>query len=387
MIVVTGLPRAGTSLLMQMLAAGGVPLLSDGVREPDEDNPRGYFEYEPVKALLTNSAWLEQARGKAVKIVAPLMASLPADLNCDVILIERNLDEVLDSQARMLARRNQTLPSTPERRSLLKNEYRRILEDVKRRPRVLVLDYAEVIAAARRAAERIDEFLGGGLNGPKWDIAKMAEAVDPGLYRNRARPAGRLILARHGETEANRLRRFAESNEVPLTDAGREQARALAARLAADFRPCALVSSPFLRARQTAQIIGSALGLPVEVLAGLHERDFGSLKGHPYERMGEMMLADPAYRLSQPWLWAPEGGESLQDVQRRAIAAIEGLPPGETVVVCHGAVIQAVCAHITREWRQSFVPPNCGFVVIGRTAAGWEHPVMSETWEDLAITS
>jgi len=81
-IVVTGLPRSGTSMLMQMLAAGGVPILSDGARQADEDNPHGYFEFEPVKQLLKNSQWLFEARGKAVKIVAPLIGALPRGLAC-----------------------------------------------------------------------------------------------------------------------------------------------------------------------------------------------------------------------------------------------------------------------------------------------------------------
>ncbi|MDE3196677.1 MAG: histidine phosphatase family protein [Acidobacteriota bacterium] len=379
MIVVTGLPRSGTSMVMQMLAAGNVPVLSDGLREADEDNPRGYFEYEPVRGLLRNAGWLPGAEGKAIKIVAPL---LPADLAARIILIERDLDEVLDSQERMLLRRNQTLPATPERRQLLKAEYRRIIERVKQRPGLLVLQYQDVVGDPLAAARRIGEFLGGGL-----DVSKMAEAVDPSLYRNRARATGRLILVRHGETEANRVRHFADSNTVPLTSTGREQARALAARLAADFTPDALVTSPFVRARQTAEIIGAAMQLSADVREDLRERDFGALKGRPYERMGELMLADPAYDPKQFWQWAPPEGESLVVVQRRAVAALETLGSGEIVVVCHGAVIQSVCAHVTGEWQESFVPPNCGFVAIARGEAGWEQPVMPDEWEDLAITS
>lgn len=112
LIVVTGLPRSGTSLLMQMLAAGNVNVLSDEVRAPDEDNPRGYLEFEPVKNLLKNSKWLLEARGRAIKIVVPLLAALPAGLACRVILCERDLDEVLDSQERMLRRRT-SQPSLP----------------------------------------------------------------------------------------------------------------------------------------------------------------------------------------------------------------------------------------------------------------------------------
>ena len=187
LIVVTGLPRSGTSLLMQMLAAGGIPVVADEARQPDEDNPRGYLEFEPVKKLLKDSSWLFEARGKAIKIVAPLLVALPASLACRVILCERNLDEVLDSQDRMLLHRDQPLSTTPQRRQLLKEEYARTLIRVKtmlaRRPKtqLLVLQYGQAISNPRGAAEQINRFLGGGL-----DVANMASAVDPSLYRNRA---------------------------------------------------------------------------------------------------------------------------------------------------------------------------------------------------------
>ena len=184
-IVVTGLPRSGTSMLMQMLAAGGVPILSDGARQADEDNPHGYFEFEPVKQLLKNSQWLFEARGKAVKIVAPLIGALPRGLACRVILCERNLEEVLDSQDRMLERRGE--PAAPEHRELLKQEYTRTIAKVKamlrRRPgtELLVIEHAEAIADPVGVAGRVNEFLGGGM-----DVRKMAAVVDPALHRNRS---------------------------------------------------------------------------------------------------------------------------------------------------------------------------------------------------------
>jgi predicted AlkP superfamily phosphohydrolase/phosphomutase/tetratricopeptide (TPR) repeat protein len=191
LIVVTGLPRSGTSLLMQMLAAGGLDTILDELRPPDVDNPRGYFEFEPVKKLLNDSKWLLDARGKAIKIVAPLLAALPTRLACRVVLCERDLDEVLDSQESMLRRRNQLPASTPERSRMLKDEYRRTLGRVKamltRRPytQLLVIEYGAVISDSLSIAERINEFLGGGL-----DAQKMAAVVDPVLYRSRARVSG-----------------------------------------------------------------------------------------------------------------------------------------------------------------------------------------------------
>jgi hypothetical protein len=171
---------------MQMLAAGGMSVLADGVREADEDNPRGYFEYEPVKKLGSDSKWLREGRGKAVKIVAPLLFALPPGLACRVILSERNLDEVLDSQERMLVRRNRPLDATPERRRMLRNEYSRTLGRVKsmlaQRPytRLLVIDHGKAISEPLVTAREISKFLKGGL-----DASKMAAAIDPILHRNR----------------------------------------------------------------------------------------------------------------------------------------------------------------------------------------------------------
>jgi broad specificity phosphatase PhoE len=192
---------------------------------------------------------------------------------------------------------------------------------------------------------------------------------------------GNIILVRHGETEANRRRCFSASDD-PLTDAGRVQAHALALRLLREFRPEVLLSSEFLRARQTSEIIGPVLGLAAEAIPGIHERDFGCLIGHPYKRLAEMLsLASDPSRPNQikPWMWRPAGGESLDDVRRRAIAALEVLrvrySGREIVVVCHGALMQAICAHITGEWSEALTPPNCGIVTVGYGEQGWKRPI------------
>lgn len=104
-LVVSGLPRSGTSLAMAILGAGGVRLRVDGARAADPDNPAGYHEYEPVRRLAQDGAWLSGARGEAVKIVVPLLRALPAGLPCRVILMRREIREVVTSQDRMLARR------------------------------------------------------------------------------------------------------------------------------------------------------------------------------------------------------------------------------------------------------------------------------------------
>lgn len=184
-------------------------------------------------------------------------------------------------------------------------------------------------------------------------------------------PRGKLILVRHGETAANLRRVFADSDDIPLTESGILQAEQLARRLMREFRPDVLVSSHFRRARQTSEIIGRVLGLTPEHITGIHERDFGNLKGHPYMRLGE----------------APHLAEPLEAVRARAIAAIEILrerwPAREIVVVSHGAVIQSICAHITGIWSEASVPPNCGLVVIEYDARGWRAPVLSGDWDQI----
>ena len=102
-VVVSGVPRSGTSLLMQMLVAGGLPVFVDSARPPDAHNPRGYFEFEPAKALAENAAWLPQAIGHAVKVVHTLVASLPEGFDYRLVLMRRDLAEVVASQDAMLA--------------------------------------------------------------------------------------------------------------------------------------------------------------------------------------------------------------------------------------------------------------------------------------------
>lgn len=185
-VVVSGLPRSGTSMLMQMLAAGGLPLLVDDRRSADEDNPRGYFEYEPVKRLSQGNDWIHTARGKGVKIVAPLLRYVPLDERYRIILIDRDLDEVLASQQQMIERRGAATPESALGRARLRDEFARQLAALRFRlidwhgASVVRLDYAAAVQHPHATAEQVDAFLGGQL-----DVHAMAAAVDRELHRHR----------------------------------------------------------------------------------------------------------------------------------------------------------------------------------------------------------
>jgi hypothetical protein len=185
-VVVSGLPRSGTSMLMKMLAAGGVPIMTDGQRTADEDNPEGYFEVERIKGLPQESdrAWLAEARGKAVKVISYLLRSLPEEHNYRVVFLRRDIDEVLASQAKMMARRGERDDVPAEKmREVFAKDVARALELLARAPQfeVLEVEYAAVVARPLDEARRIADFVGGGL-----DPEAMAAAVRPALYRNRA---------------------------------------------------------------------------------------------------------------------------------------------------------------------------------------------------------
>ena len=191
---------------------------------------------------------------------------------------------------------------------------------------------------------------------------------------------GKLIMVRHGESEGNRDRRFTISPEVPLTELGREQARAAAARIARRFAPVRVISSPFRRARQTSEIIAGELGLPIEIVHDLHERDLGALKGESYDLLRELVKQDPRYDATQGWLWRPERGESYEDVRQRVAAAIEDLraryPNEELVVVSHGGVMLSMWAHVIGKWEKAHLPANCEIVLIEHEADRFHPPLI-----------
>lgn len=184
--IVSGLPRSGTSMMMQMLEASGLAVLTDNLRKPDEDNPRGYYEFERVKQLPKGDhGWLEDAQGKAVKVIAALLKHLLPQYNYKVIFMRRRMEEILASQKQMLMRRGEDPDrvSDEEVARLFEKHLRKVEAWLAAQSHVDVLDvdYNAMLADPIPYARRINVFLGGFL-----DEKAMVALVDAKLYRNRA---------------------------------------------------------------------------------------------------------------------------------------------------------------------------------------------------------
>ena len=183
--IVSGLPRSGTSMMMKMLEAGGLPPLTDNLRTADEDNPKGYYEFERVKQLPKGDvAWLPDAQGKVVKVIAALLPHLPSGYHYRVVFIQRAMPEVLASQRQMLIRRGEDPDKIPDDviAKLFEKHLKQVNDWVSQQSNVERLDvnYNEMLKNPQPFIEQINAFLGGQL-----DKAKMAAVVDPSLHRQR----------------------------------------------------------------------------------------------------------------------------------------------------------------------------------------------------------
>jgi hypothetical protein len=182
--IVSGLPRSGTSLMMNMLQSGGMPLLVDGIRTPDRDNPKGYFEFERVKQIDDDQAWLAEAQGRAVKMIAELLRHLPASYKYKIIFMRRAMGEILASQREMLSRRGEPTDKVRDEdmARMFEGHLDKVQEWIAQQPNmdVLHISYNELLADPTPQAEAINRFLGGQL-----DVDSMVNAVDPTLYRQR----------------------------------------------------------------------------------------------------------------------------------------------------------------------------------------------------------
>jgi len=184
-IIVSGLPRSGTSMMMKMLAEGGLQIVTDALRSADDDNPNGYFEFEPVKQLADGqNQWLAEARGKALKIISALLEYLPAAYHYKIIFMEREMEEVLSSQRKMLSNRKE---SSAVDDAEMEQQFRKHLGAAKywlaRQPNidVLYVDYKRMLASPGEYCQLVADFVGLPL-----DVGKMRTVPNERLYRNRA---------------------------------------------------------------------------------------------------------------------------------------------------------------------------------------------------------
>ncbi len=184
-VLISGMPRSGTSMMMQMLNAGGLSALTDEKRLADDDNQKGYFEYELVKALNRQATWMPEAKGKSLKVVAPLLRRLPPskDLKYRIIFMERDLREVIASQHTMIDRLGKT--GSRQTAEQLEETFAKQLRMVQKflsaaNIPVLYVPHRDCIENPAGQAERISQFLGGTL-----DESAMAAAVAGDLYRHR----------------------------------------------------------------------------------------------------------------------------------------------------------------------------------------------------------
>ena len=181
-IIVSGLPRSGTSMMMQMLKDAGVEILADEKRKADRNNPKGYLELQAVKKLDKDNSCLENVEGKAVKVISHLLEYLPEDKNYKIIFMDRNMDEIIQSQQKMLKKELNDFP--PEVVNAFKKEIKNVELWVEENDNIemIRINYSDVIREPEERVQKILDFLNLDLN-----KRKMVEVVDPDLYRNRAK--------------------------------------------------------------------------------------------------------------------------------------------------------------------------------------------------------
>ncbi len=189
-MVVSGLPRSGTSMMMKMLEAGGIPPITDELREADVDNPKGYYEFERVKQMDKGDiAWVPDAQGKVVKVISALLKHLPSDYPYKVIFIRRNMAEILASQRKMLVHRGEDPDKMDDEQMamLFEKHVAQVEAWMAAQPNIEVLyvHYSDILSDPLPQITAVNNFLGNIL-----DEQAMAEVVDPNLYRNRDKSAG-----------------------------------------------------------------------------------------------------------------------------------------------------------------------------------------------------
>ena len=177
--IVTGLPRSGTSLMMQMLEAAGIPILSDGIRTADESNPKGYYEYDKTRRLQKDNSWMAEAEGKAVKVIVQLLPFLPRSYDYCFILMHRPIPEVIQSQNRMLERLGRSGASI-SLEPVFNQQLNRARQWLNRQSRVSEMSFHDLVQDPEPNCKKLEAFLG-----LKGCAEQMMRVIDPGLWREK----------------------------------------------------------------------------------------------------------------------------------------------------------------------------------------------------------
>lgn len=184
--VVSGLPRSGTSMMMRMLETGGIPVMIDHIRVPDESNPKGYYEFERVKQMKEgNTGWVSESKGKVIKIISALLEHLPPDHQYRIVFMQRNMDEILASQREMLLRRGEPTDRIDDRAlaDLYQNHLGRVRQWLAGQPNmeVIYLHYNQILEAPDAPIVQLCQFL----RPFPLDKNRMLSVVESSLYRQR----------------------------------------------------------------------------------------------------------------------------------------------------------------------------------------------------------
>ena len=184
LIIVSGLPRSGTSMMMKMFEAGGLKPFVDNIRKADPDNPKGYYEFERVKQLENDKTWLPEARGKVVKVISALLKHLPPKYVYKIVFMEREMAEILASQKKMLIRRGNPEDNVPDERlaRMFQSHLNKVKSWIAAQPNidVIYINYNKIVKDLHDDCIQIHEFLD-----KRVDIEKMADQIDTSLYRQR----------------------------------------------------------------------------------------------------------------------------------------------------------------------------------------------------------
>ncbi len=182
--IVSGLPRSGTSMMMKILEAGGLEIVTDNIRKANEDNPHGYYEYEKVKEIKEDISWLKETRGKAFKMISQLLYDLPSNESYKVIFMQRNMNEILASQKKMLERMGSSEGgiSDEEMGKFFNKHLSKIMEWLEDRNYVDVLfvNYNDFMADPDEQIKPLNRFLNGKIH-----VEQALKVIDQSLYRNR----------------------------------------------------------------------------------------------------------------------------------------------------------------------------------------------------------